>query len=395
MRYRIKALDAAGALAELTVEAESVPAARRQARERGLTVVELRRTARLPWTPGAGLNRFSHVHFAQQLVALLDAGLGLVEALEALSLEPRTDGDGVVRRLLERVRSGTALSAAMQAQPGAFPPLLAATARASERTGDLKEALQRYADYAVRVDALRRKVVNACIYPALLMATGVLVLAFLMFYVVPRFSRLYEEIGGDLPWTSRWLVQWGALLENHMPALWAIGLVLVVLLSWGARRRWLQEWLRGRLVSVPRIAEAARVYQLARLYRTLGMLLKSGTPVVAALDMVPGLLDPALRSALLATRRAVAQGRPLAASLTEHGLTTPVAHGLLRVGERGGQLADMMDRVANHYDDSLASWVDVASRLIEPLLMIAIGLLVGAVVVMLYLPVFELANSIR
>jgi general secretion pathway protein F len=156
-----------------------------------------------------------------------------------------------------------------------------------------------------------------------------------------------------------------------------------------------RRWIRDRLWAVPRLGEVLRIYHLARFYRTLGMLLRSGVPLLSALDMAEGLLDPAFRPALRQARRAVSEGQPASDAMHRNGLTTPMALSMLCVGERTGELGSMMDRVAGLYGDEVSRWVDVATRLFEPLLMVLIGLLIGVIVVLLYLPVFELANSLK
>jgi general secretion pathway protein F len=138
-----------------------------------------------------------------------------------------------------------------------------------------------------------------------------------------------------------------------------------------------------------------QIYQLARFYRTAGMLLRAGVPVLRAFDMVSGLLAAHLRLRLQNARRMLEEGRPISAALTDSGLATPVATNMMAVGERGGQMGEMMDRIARFYDDETARAVDAFTRVFEPLLMAVLGLAVGGVVVMMYMPVFELAGSIR
>jgi general secretion pathway protein F len=137
------------------------------------------------------------------------------------------------------------------------------------------------------------------------------------------------------------------------------------------------------------------LYQLARLYRTVGMLLRGGLPVVTAFEMTRGLLATAAQPRLAAATRAVREGQSLTDSLTATGLTTPVAERMLRVGERSGNMGDMMERIASFYDAELARFVEIATRLIEPAMMTVIGLVIGGIVVLMYFPIFELAGSIR
>src|SRR5262249_37407476 len=173
--------------------------------------------------------------FSQQLVSLLDAGLSLVEALEALAeREANAGAHSVLDRVLARLYEGHTLAAALSEHPRSFPQLYIASVRASERTGALREALTRYIAYQQQAEVLKKPLVNACIYPAVLLAAGLLVTLFLMGYVVPRFSSIYEDVGTDLPFASRVLLQWGQLLDAHA------GLVALGFLAFlGAAGYWL------------------------------------------------------------------------------------------------------------------------------------------------------------
>ncbi len=150
-----------------------------------------------------------------------------------------------------------------------------------------------------------------------------------------------------------------------------------------------------RITRIPALGRQLHVYQLARLYRTVGMLLRGGTPAPAAMQMSEGLLGAALRPALARALREVREGQSLAASLERNGLTTSVAARMLRVGERSGNMGEMMERIAAFYDDELARTIDVLTRLIEPLLMAGIGLMIGLIVVLMYFPIFELAGALQ
>lgn len=394
MRFRVKAIGEAGTVEVLSVDAGSPSQAEQIARERGLSVISLQSEGGGGSLRAVGA-RFPLQVFTQQLVSLLSAGLSTVEALEALAQENQGHTARQVQAVLLEVRRGRSLSQALEQSPSAFPPLFVATVRASERTGDLREALSRYLEYERQIEQLRKKVVSASIYPLLLACTGLLVTGFLMFYVVPRFSAIYEEIGGDLPVLSKLLMQWGQLLSAHASvAIGALALAAAAA-AFGFSRPALRAGVWRRLWAVPRIGDVLRVYQLARLYRTLGMLQRGGMPLPWAMEMGDGLLDPVLRPALSAARLAVREGRPVSEALSGVGLTTPMALSMLRVGERTGELGAMMDRIASYYDEDLARWVDMATRLFEPLLMAAIGVLIGAIVVLLYLPVFELAGALK
>lgn len=397
MRYEVRAIHyTQPGVIVLHVEALTPVDARLQAEERGYQVlcVQAERLLR-----GFALGRpqpFPVVLFSQELVALLRAGLSLMESLETLAEKERHPAIGqVLHGILAKLREGRTFSAALQRFPSSFPPLFVATVQASERTGDLAEALARYVVYQGQVDAVRKKLVSASIYPLVLLAVGGLVMLFLLLYVVPKFSRLYEEVRGDLPVMSRLLLQWGHVIERHGAEV--VGGLVATLAGtlFLATRRSTRDWLKERVRSVPALSHRFLVYDLARFYRTLGMLLRGGTPVVPALGMSANLLPAALQSRLTLATAAIREGQSISSAMERHALTTPVALRMLRVGERSGQMGDMMERIAGFYDEDIARWVEWASRLIEPILMAVIGLVIGIIVVLMYFPIFELAGSLQ
>jgi general secretion pathway protein F len=398
MRFAVRALDAAGAVTSVEVEAVDDREADRRARERGLLPLTVRRAGAGGlggWLPQRR-SRFPLVQFSQELLALLDSGISLVEAIETLAeKESRSDARSVLLDVRRLLGEGRALSAALDAHPLSFPPLYVAAVRAAERSGALSEALTRYVAYQNQIDLVRKKVVSALIYPVLLMVIGTLVTLFLLGYVVPRFSFIYDEMGTDLPWLSRALLAVGRVIASYGGWI-ALGVLVVVAGGvWAFTRPASRRALERLLWRTPGLGERLRIYQLARFYRTVSMLLRGGTPVVRALDMVGGLLQPALRASLVAAAARISEGQPMSVAFTEHGLTTPVALRMLRVGERSGRMGDMMERIAVFYDDEMARFVEWFTRLFEPLLMTAVGLIIGLIVVLMYLPIFELAGSVQ
>jgi general secretion pathway protein F len=146
---------------------------------------------------------------------------------------------------------------------------------------------------------------------------------------------------------------------------------------------------------IPTLGDRLRVFQLARFYRTLGMLLKGGTSIIVAMESVAGLLDAALQQKMKQASSAIKEGQTISLAMEQAGLTTPIALRMLRVGERGGKIGEMMERIASFYDDELARWIDWFTKLFEPILMLLIGLVIGVVVLLLYMPIFELAGNIQ
>jgi general secretion pathway protein F len=396
MKFQVKALRDQEGVVSVLLDAADEADAERQARANGLAVLSLRRAMTWNLELFRRRSRFPLAHFAQELLALLEAGLTLVESIEALA-EKENHGPvrAVLAHLITQLRQGRALSHAMQDLPQAFPALFIASVRATEKTGDVPDALRRYLGYQAQMELVRRKIVSASIYPVLLMGAGLLVLLFLLGYVVPKFSHVYEDIQGDLPLMSQLLLRLGKFVGANGLAVAVVGAVAAALAARLAISPAARGWLGERVWRIPAIGDRMRLYQLARFYRTLGMLLRGGTPVLAALDMASGLLVPALQPGLARAREAIREGQAISEAMSAQGLTTPVALRMLRVGERSGRMDEMMDRIAGFLDDEIARWVDWFTRLFEPLLMAFIGVVIGIIVVLMYLPVFELAGSIQ
>jgi general secretion pathway protein F len=394
MEFRIKALDSSQAIVSCVLDGADESDVRRQVALQDLRVISLERIRRVQWPTRPAQLQVSL--FSQQLVSLLDAGLSLIEALQALAeKESSASAKGTLDRILVRLYEGQSLAAALAEHPASFPDLYIASVRASERTGALREALTRYIAYQQQADMLRKTVVNACIYPAILLGAGFLVTLFLMGYVVPRFSSIYEDLGSDLPAASRLLLEWGRLIDAHAEIVAVCALAGIGTVLYGARRPELRAAISALVIRIPTVGRQLHIYQLARLYRTTGMLLRGGIPAVTALQMSGGLVRSGSRAAFMAATQAVREGQSLSGAMEQHGLTTPVAARMLRVGERSGNMGEIMERIAAFCDEELARWVAVLTRLIEPVLMAVIGLVIGVIVVLMYFPIFQLAGSIR
>ncbi len=393
MRFKVKAIDAVHGVSVTTIDAPTEFDARRQLSERGLQIISIGRELRV--TLGSS-KKFPLVSFSQELIALLDAGLSLVEAIDTLT---EKETNATMRRCLEQIRArlfeGRTLSSALEEFPAAFPALYVATIRASEKTGDMREAILRFVTYQLQLDVLRKKVISASIYPAVLCLAGLAVTTFLLGYVVPRFSGIYEDLGTSIPTSSRLLMHWGQLLQAHGTLVFFAAIALVALLGYAVTRKSFRAAFVNVLTRIPALGQQVFTYQLARLYRTVGMLIRGGTPAITAFRMSSRLLSEALRPNLDNAIQSIAEGKTLTYSLESHGLTTAVAARMLRVGERSGNMGDMMERIAAFYDEELARAVDILTRLIEPVLMLVIGLIIGFIVVLMYFPIFELAGSIQ
>ncbi|MBY0241071.1 MAG: type II secretion system F family protein [Burkholderiaceae bacterium] len=391
MQFDVRTLSPEMVIGHQVVDGRDEADARRQVEARGLFVSSI--------APVRGGRRgraksLSLLLFSQELLALLNAGLGVVEALEALlEKEASPATRSVLERLLGGLREGLRLSAVLADQPDLFPPLYIGIVRAAEGTSDLPRALARYIEYQQRIDLVRGKIVSAAIYPCILLLVGGGVSLFLISYVVPRFAEVYQGAGRNLPWMSQVMLSWGQFAAGHTATLLGgVGVVLAAL-ALGIRRLLSNGGLARLLAVMPGIGERVRIYELSRLYLTLGMLSEGGITILHAIDTVQGMVSASVRDGLQAARLEIEAGLPLSTAFENNGLTTPISLRMLRVGERTGDMGPMLTQSAAFYDGEISRWIDRFTRTFEPLLMAAIGLVVGAIVVLLYMPIFDLAGD--
>ncbi|MEN9457226.1 MAG: hypothetical protein RL210_2745 [Pseudomonadota bacterium] len=392
-QFEVKALKAQSVVV-LKLDAASSDDARNQATQQGVRVISVH-ALRQGWMPAWRAQRFNLVLFTQELLALLDAGLSLIEAVETLAEKAHDESQDVLRKLTESLYQGQSLSQALQHFPQAFPELYVASVRASEKTGDIVPTLQRFVTYQQQADTIRKQIISASIYPAVVFVVGIVVALFLLVYLVPKFSRIYEDMNSDLPFLSRMLLKWGSFASDNMSlVLLGIGgmTALAIYAASNAQARARALTLLWRIQS---LRERWYLVQLSRLYRSAGMLLRGGIPAVTAFSMVGGLLHPTLRPRLEKAISRIREGQPISLVMQSCELTTPVAVRMLRVGEKSGKMGDMMERIALFYDEDTARWVDVFTRVFPPLLLLIIALFIGTIVVSMYMPIFELAGGLQ
>lgn len=398
MQFQIKAVGGAATIVNLVLEAASQDAARQAAEHQGLRVLALSPVRRLSalGLPSLRQRDFPLVLFSQELATLVNAGLSLINALESLA---EKEQDAAIRKpLADIVRllyEGKAFSQALAQFPAIFPDLYVALVQSGEKTGALSDSLARYVAYRTRIDLLKQKMIGASVYPLLLLLVGSGVLLFLLGYVVPRFSAVFGDMGTRLPWMSRALLALGRAIHDHMGpiALAAALSAVAAALLWQVPA--VREALGRMLGAVPAVRERVFLYQVTRLYRSLGILLQSGIPIVTAIGMARALVGAGMRTRLDHAAQRIREGQPLSQALEQHQLSTPVALRLLHAGEQAGNLGAMMERTADFYDEEMGRWIGWFVRLFEPLLMVFVGVVVGVVVVLMYIPIFELAGSIR
>lgn len=396
MRYEIRTLSP-NRVTTLFVDATNETDARRQVEAQSLRILSIKRQNHALGLRGTDTRyAFSLILFTQELLALLEAGLTVVEAIDTLlDKKHRPEAHNVLARLHQSLLEGKSFSASLGNLAEIFPPLYVSIVRAAERTSNLPAALGRYIDYQVRLDTVKAKVISASIYPVILLVVGGGVALFLLGYVVPRFAGIYQGTGRQLPWMSSILMDWGNLVSKHQSEVFGSVLVTLVMTGLSVRQLFQQGGIARILQHIPFFAESIRIFQLARLYLTLGMLLDGGLPIVQSLDLVGPTLSPDLRSRVENATQAIQRGESISQALNRFALTTPVGLRMLRVGEQSGRIGEMMTRTAKFYDGEISRSIEWFSKIFEPVLMAAIGIVVGVIVILLYMPIFDLAGSLQ
>ncbi|MBE3536433.1 MULTISPECIES: type II secretion system F family protein [Enterobacter] len=345
--------------------------------------------------PARKEKRFPLNLFLQELIALLEAGLVVVEAVEALRESSRDGGTSLVLdTLVKKLYEGAQLSQAMMALPALFPPLLINTVASSEQTGHLPEALKRFQFYESRMEILRKRIKSTLLYPTIVIAAGGIILFFLLGFIIPRFSVVFDGMKNPSA-SAQLILWWGRLTQTHGSLLLAGCAAAVAGIVMAVRSPRLRQRALGLLLRIPALRQQHQLSVLVRFYRTLGLLLQGGLPAPDALMLSREILPATHRQQVEQVIRYVAAGESLSRMLEAQQMTTPVASRLLQVGERSGELPAMCERIAAFYDESLERAIETFSKIFEPILMMVVGGIVGLVVFLLYMPIFELAGGLQ
>jgi len=390
--YHYKALAVEGGLFEGEMVADSREAVLRWLSERGHTPIAAQRQASLG-LPGKGLRRSRYLPvFIRDLAVLLKAGTPLEQALGKLaSFTTDAAETEVARSLQAALRSGDALSVAMAHQPQVFPPFTLSLVHAGEAGGDLAGVLERLARLLKRQEALRASLQGALLYPALLAGLTLVALIVLMTFVVPQFTRLFEQMGAELPWVSRMVFRLGEATVDYGWLPLSLGLFLFLgvrrqLRESPARLRWHALQLR-----LPGIGKILLKFHVGQFARSLGHLLGNGVPLLQALRVArESLGNQHLSAAVAAASEQVAAGSPLSEALLRLSPFPLLALHMMKVGEDGGRLPEMLLQLGEAYEDEVLVDAQRMLTLLEPLLIVGLGLLVGAIVSALMLAVLSI-----
>jgi len=378
-------------------------------RSRGLVVLRVDRPPHgAPSRPAGARRGPRNPHplyplLCRELRTLVRAGMTVVEAVDTLAARDGLPGhgrahggeNGLACALRDALQRGQALSSALASLPDA-PAVLVAAVKAGERTSNLVEALDDYLRFDGLTAQLRRKVASAAIYPALVTTLGIGISLFLLMVVLPNFARMYRNLRAQARGANAMVIEFSTLLSEHRAAAFAVllaaALALALWVRCGAARR-----QAARLaMRVPWLRARVQDFQLAMMYQALALLLKGGYSVAEAMAIAGGsALAPHLNASLAVARGQIESGRAVSQSLSAAGLCDEVDRRLMAAAERNGDFHLAADVVSRLHGERFELFVERLTRIAEPLLLLGVALLVGTIVVMMYLPVFDMATRMR
>lgn len=399
MEFRCRLASPSGEISEGVFVAESEARLRHELEEKGLYVLSLRPKGGVGRIPlqlrkGSTISGREFLVFNQELATLLKAGMPLVQSLDLLK---RRIDSPVFRQTLndvhERVRGGAALSEAFAAHAGLVPGIYTASLVAGERSGSLDTVLRRFVEYTKTIETVKRKMVSALVYPAILIALSLVLVSIIVLRVVPAFSDFYASFGSELPLMTRVIVGLSAFVRGQIlwlfPAVVGGAMALVVWL----RRPGQQARFDRLILRIPVVGDIAGKFATSQMARTLATLLGGGLPLVNALDIAARSVgNQFIAKELDVVGGRVREGVSFAAALEARGVFPEVAVKMAEVGESTGALQDMLSTVADFFDEEIATNMDRFVTLIEPVLLVVMGIVIAGLLLALYLPLFQLSS---
>jgi len=399
MEFRCRLASPNGEIVEGVYVADTEARLRHELEEKGLYVLSLQPKnaiagigLALPQRRGIKTQEF--LVFNQELATLLRAGMPLVQSLDLLKSRVTSP---TFRRVLddihERVRSGTALSDAFAAQGNLFPRVYTASLLAGERSGNLDAVLRRYVEYTKIIATVKRKTLSALVYPAILITLALVLVAIIVLKVVPAFADFYGSFGADLPFITKVILRISDIVRSQFfVILAAIVGAVVVLITW-VRQPGQKARFDHLILGLPGLGSVARKFATSQMARTLATLLGGGLPLVNALDIsAKSIGNQFMAQQLDVVGARVREGASFASALEARGVFPEVAVKMAEVGESTGALQDMLNTVADFYDEEISTNMERFVTLVEPVLLVVMGIVIAGLLLALYMPLFQLSS---
>src|SRR5215212_471317 len=400
--YAYRALDKQGEVIQDKAEGSGTMAVAHELRQQGLLVIDVKEQSVAQkdiLEPFQRIKLGDLVIFSRQLATMINAGLSIVRALYVLSEQTANPKlkDGVVA-VRKDVEAGSSLSEALEKHPEVFSRLYVEMVKAGEVGGVLDGVLLRLADQLERDQDLRRKIRSAMTYPTVVLILAILVTSFMLIFIVPVFAGIYQDLGGTLPLPTRICM----LISNILTSFWGIlayagmALAVVLFLRWKKTERGKKVWGRAVLRIPAKIGDVVKKATLARFARTLATLSAAGVPILQSIEITATSSGNwVVEKALLKSRDAIREGIPLYKPLEEEPIFPPMVTRMIAVGEETGDVDGMLTKIAEFYESEVDAAVKALTSIIEPLMIVVVGSIVGAIVISMYLPMFMIYDLIK
>ncbi len=400
--FKYKALDARGGEATGEVESESKVAAAAVLRNKGLTVLDLNEVKQGlgQIQIGGGIKAKDLTVFSRQFATMVNSGLSMLRCLYVLEEQtPNKKFAKVIGEIRADVEAGISLSDALQKHPKVFSKLYVSMVRAGELGGILDEVLNRLATQLEKEDSIRRAVKSAMVYPLLIGSFAIIVLIGMVLFLIPIFAGMYKDLGNaQLPTLTRIMVNLSGVFRSW----WGlVVLVAIIALIWGLQQlkrtnRGQHLWDRFKLHVPMGIGEIVRKLAVARFSRTLGTLVTSGVPILQAIEITGQAAgNVVIEDAMVDVQRSVKEGQSITEPLKKVSVFPPMVTQMISVGEETGSLDSMLNKIADFYEDEVNASIKSLTSILEPILMLGVGVIVGTVVISMYLPIFNMMNIVK
>jgi len=381
------------------IEAPDRTSAVGELRKRAILVTKIQERAggKSPSKAGGKVKDKEMAIFTRQFSTMIDAGLPLVQCLNILAEQSESKNlRDVTGRVARSVEQGSTLADSLRRHPRAFDDLFTNMVEVGESGGILDVVFQRLAAYIEKAAALKRKVKGAMIYPASIISVAFLVVIFMLTFVIPTFTKMFKDLGADLPLPTQVVVWLSEFVRTYILLIIAAIVGCVFALRAYYRTEKGQSTIDALLLKVPVMGSLIRKVAVARFTRTLGTLVSSGVPILEGLRITARTAgNKVVEKAVLQCRAAVTAGKTLAEPLKASGVFPPMVIQMISVGEQTGALDAMLSKIADFYDDEVDTAVSAMTALLEPIMIVVLGVLIGGLVVAMYLPIFKLVTLVK
>jgi type IV pilus assembly protein PilC len=375
------------------IDAANIQIAKLLLRRQGIRVKKIRKRTRSIFSIGKSVQVKDIVFLTRQLATMIEAGIPIASSLRGISVGHENDAvKSLLSKIREDVEAGTSLSIALKKHPGHFSRLYTSLVTVGEESGTLDILMNKIATYMEKIEQIKSKIRAALFYPALVIIVAIVIVAILLIVVIPEFESLFADYGSNLPTLTKWVVDLSHIFRDNWFAILLVTMLIFTILFFTHKRSDKMKYSIDRLtLRLPIFGPILRKAIIARISRTLATMFGAGIPLVDSLETVSNAAGNQIYAlGLLEVRREVSTGRTLESSMMETRLFPGMVLQMVATGEESGQLERMLDKVAEFYENEVDNAIAVISSLVEPILIIFLGIIVGVIVIAMYLPIFKL-----